>query len=197
MGKRSRKKAFGETTKREYASIRFEERKPIDNPRSPNSFFETSHTILFSDAGEQSEVQQVVHKHRNDLCVVTVGEKIPSNLQSINFVAREAPACSAAEKRKRQTRMLQGRKVEDTVSPCTTLAELQLVSGEKIALKACVFGTIIELNNNLTPDVLKDDPLLDGFLAIILPSGSFPPRELEFSNQIATETSQQSQTDSI
>mmetsp|Transcript_33000 Transcript_33000/g.79814 ORF Transcript_33000/g.79814 Transcript_33000/m.79814 type:complete len:205 (-) Transcript_33000:21-635(-) len=177
MGKRSKKRAFGEITKREYASIKFEERKPIDHPRSPHSFFETSHDIKFSDSSNSFEMQQVVHKHRNDLCIVTAGEKIPPNVKSINYVAREAPACSAAQKRKRQTKMLQGQKVDDTVSPSTTLVELELESGEKIALKACVFGTIIELNKNLTPEVLKDDPLLDGFLAIILPSGSFPPRE--------------------
>ena len=93
--------------------------------------------------------------------------------------------------------MLKGQKVEDTVSLSTTIAELQLESGETIALKACVFGTIIELNKNLTPDVLKDDPLLDGFLAIILPSGSFPPREYECRNQIARENSHQTQTDAI
>jgi len=106
--------------------------------------------------------------------------------------AREAPAFSAAQKRKRQTKMLQGQKVEDAVSPSTTLAELELESGEKIALKACVFGTIIELNKNLTPEVLNDDPLLNGFLAIILPSGSFPPRERQ--DQGAKESSHQSQS---
>ena len=192
MGKRSKKRSFGEITKREYASIKFEEREPIDHPRSPHSFFETSHDIKLSDCNNSFEMQQVVHKHRNDLCIVTAGEKIPPDIKSIHFVAREAPAFSAAQKRKRQTKMLQGQKVEDAVSPSTTLAELELESGEKIALKACVFGTIIELNKNLTPEVLNDDPLLNGFLAIILPSGSFPPRERQ--DQGAKESSHQSQS---
>ncbi|CAJ1960961.1 unnamed protein product [Cylindrotheca closterium] len=192
MVKKSKKRSFGEITKREYASIQFEEREPINHPRSPHSFFETSHNIKFSDCRNSFEMQQVVHKHRNDLCIVTAGGKIPPNVKSIHFVACEAPAFSAAQKRKRQTKMLQGQKLEDAVSPSTTLVELELESGEKIALKACVFGTIIELNKNLTPEVLKDDPLLDGFLAIILPSGSFPPHENQ--DQAATESSHEARS---
>ena len=186
MGKRSKKRPFGEITKREYASIKFEERQAVEHPRSPHSFFETSHDIIFTDSDVPVEIKQVVHKHRNDLCIVTAGEKIPPNVKSIKFVAGEAPAFSAAQKRKRQTQMLQGQKVDDSVSPSTTLVELELESGDKVALKACVFGTVIELNKNLTPDVLKHDPLLDGFLAIILPSGDFPP--IESRDQPAKET---------
>ncbi|KAL3945241.1 MAG: hypothetical protein SGBAC_000652 [Bacillariaceae sp.] len=193
MGKKSKKRSFGEITKREYASIKFEEQEPLDHPRSPHSFFETSHAVKFSDSSNSFEMQQVVHKHRNDLCIVTAGEIIPPNIKSINFIARDAPAFSAAQKRKRQTKMLQGGKVEDAVSPSTILAEMQLESGETIALKACVFGTIIELNKNLTPEVLKEDPLLDGFLAIILPSGSFPPRDSQ--DQAANESAHETKSE--
>jgi glycine cleavage system H lipoate-binding protein len=182
MGKKNGKRPFGETTRNEYASACFEQRKSSGHPRSPHTFFETSHVVSFSDMPSDSpsrkyELKQVVHKHRNDICVVTAGEHIPSSVTSIKFVAQEAPSCSAGQKRKRQAKMLKGKNVEHSVSPSTLLAELRLESGEVLPLYACVFGTIIEVNQNLTPEILADDPLLDGFLAIILPSGRFPPRQ--------------------
>jgi glycine cleavage system H lipoate-binding protein len=185
MGKKNGKRPFGETTRNEYASACFEQLKSNDSPRSPHSFFETSHIVSFSDTPSDSpsrkyEIKQVVHKHRNDICIVTAGEHIPSSVTSIKFLAQEAPACSAGAKRKRQAKMLKGKNVEHTVSPSTLLAELTLESGEVVPLYACVFGTIIEVNQNLTPEILADDPLLNGFLAIILPSGSFPPRPSVF-----------------
>jgi len=146
------------------------------------------------------DIHQVVHQHVNGLCMVTAGElSIPPSkiLRSIRFVAKEVPSCSNAEKRKRQAKMMKGRgKVDHVVSPSTVIAELVLenrisahshsesekMDTEKtkkniIPLRACVWGTILELNNTaLTPDVLLEDPLLDGFIAIILPTGRFPPR---------------------
>lgn len=92
------------------------------------------------------------------------------------MVAKEAAACSAAEKRKRQAKMLKGGKVDDAVTPRTIIAKLKLESGETLPLYACVWGTILEVNTALTVDILFDDPLLDGYLAVILPSGNFPPR---------------------
>jgi hypothetical protein len=99
---------------------------------------------------------------------------------------KEGPACSAAEKRKRQSKMLQGKTVDHAVTPSTVIAELVLAEkGQQgpskthptvvVPLRSCVWGTIVELNDRLTPQVLLDDPLLDGFVAIILPSGRFPP----------------------
>jgi glycine cleavage system H lipoate-binding protein len=46
-----------------------------------------------------------------------------------------------------------------------------------IPLHCCVYGSILEINSRLSdhPQIIQDDPLLDGFLAIILPSGPFPP----------------------
>mmetsp|Transcript_5789 Transcript_5789/g.11315 ORF Transcript_5789/g.11315 Transcript_5789/m.11315 type:complete len:271 (-) Transcript_5789:1843-2655(-) len=146
-------------------------------------------------------IQQVVHHHVNGLCMVTAGDfSIPPSkaLKSIRFIAKEAAPCSNAEKRKRQAKMLRGRGKVDptgTVSPSTVIAELIVedkktdeISGTEdvkeigkinttiIPLRACVWGTILELNSGaLTPQVLLDDPLLDGFIAIILPSGRFPP----------------------
>lgn len=138
-------------------------------------------------------VPQVVHTHVNGLCVVTAGDVstwlVPlypnHTIVSIEMVAKEPPSCSAAEKRKRQSKMLRGGKVEHTVTPTTVIANLVLTkndtSGEtegetvEVPLYAGVWGTIVELNHGVTPRLLMEDPLLDGYLAVILPSGQFPP----------------------
>ena len=46
-----------------------------------------------------------------------------------------------------------------------------------IPFYACVWGTIVELNPEILvrPNLLLDDPLMDGHLAIIHPAGMFPP----------------------
>jgi len=74
------------------------------------------------------------------------------------------------------------------VTPSTVIAELILenpntAEGQTneplvIPLRACVWGTILEINQGLTPKVIMEDPLLDGYLAVILPSGRFPPNEV-------------------
>lgn len=152
-----------------------------------------------SPSNNDVHVNQIVHQHVNGLCMVTAGElSIPSSkiLRSIRFIAKEAPSYSNGEKRKRIAKMLKGRgKVDHVVSPSTVIAELVLedqtsahnhnvleqtdtgkIKTTTIPLCACVWGTILELNSTaLTPDVLLEDPLLDGFIAIILPTGKFPP----------------------
>jgi hypothetical protein len=198
---RGRKRPYGESLKLAYSSFDFSPRESTGRPRSPHRFFSSSYTATFSEpdaskptdeitrAEENSEekqtvtptsssVEQVVHHHVNGLCIVTAGESLPSSsVQSVQFVANEAPACSAAVKRKRQGKMMKGGKVEDSVKPSTMIAQLVLENGETIPLYACVWGTILELNHSLTPEVLADDPLLDGYLAVILPSGKFPPKK--------------------
>ncbi|KAG7339695.1 hypothetical protein IV203_025260 [Nitzschia inconspicua] len=134
-------------------------------------------------------VPQVVHCHVNGLCVVTAGKvkewlaKLypKRTLQSVELVATEPPPCSAAEKRKRQSKMLRGGNVEHIVRPTSVIAKLKLTNNDnkdrstEVPLYAGVWGTIVELNHGLNPQILLDDPLLDGHLAVILPSGRFPP----------------------
>jgi hypothetical protein len=198
---RGRKRPYGESLKLAYSSFDFSPRESTGRPRSPHRFFSSSYKATFSEpdaskpidentrAEENKEekhtvapistsVEQVVHHHINGLCIVTAGESLPSSsVRSIQFVANEAPACSAAVKRKRQGKMMKGGKVADSVNPSTVIAQLELENGETIPLYACVWGTILELNHSLTPEVLADDPLLDGYLAVILPSGRFPPKK--------------------
>ena len=80
------------------------------------------------------------------------------------------------------------------VSPQDTLCTVTLSNGKEIQLKCCVEGTVIEINNRLvyrsnrSSDVAVDitdssttqgdvsSLLLDGYLAVIMPSqGVFPP----------------------
>jgi len=212
---RKRKRSFRDTLNTAYSSVSFASRKLTGKPRpdSPHFFFSSSYDVIPSDFKSDQEgknvvdpnndvdvdIRQVVHQHVNGLSMVTAGElSIPSSkiLRSIRYLAKEAPSCSNAAKRKRQAKMLKGKgNVEHVVNPSTVIAELILedrtsadtnsasetVVTEKpkttiIPLRACVWGTILELNSTaLTPDVLLRDPLLDGFIAIILPTGKFPP----------------------
>ena len=83
------------------------------------------------------------------------------------------------------------------VSPKDTLCTVTLSNGQEIQLKCCVEGTVIEINNRLVDgsnsssdhtgtidsvgrdvSLLMKEPLLDGYLAVIMPSRGvfFPPR---------------------
>ncbi len=195
---RKRKRPFDDALTTAYSSVSFESRKLTGEcePDNPHFFFSSSYTVIQSDMEskrkEEStvdpkgyvdiEIQQVVHQHVNGLCMVTAGDlSLPTSkiLKSIRILAKEAPACSNAEKRKRQAKMLRGRgKVDHVVTPSTVIAELvledQTSGGEveentenpkttTIPLYACVWGTILEVNSTaLTPDVMMRDPLLDG-----------------------------------
>jgi len=63
------------------------------------------------------------------------------------------------------------------VKPNDILAQIILTNGITINIPSCVCGTLLEVNTNLKEDLslLVDDPLLDGYVAVILPNGSFPP----------------------
>mmetsp|Transcript_4203 Transcript_4203/g.5531 ORF Transcript_4203/g.5531 Transcript_4203/m.5531 type:complete len:237 (+) Transcript_4203:116-826(+) len=128
---------------------------------------------------------QVVHKHANGLAVITIGNLLDGaaaapavKIKEIRYTQKESPVAdqSAASKRKHQSKMLQGKKnVAGTIHPTDTLAEIELEDGSVVLAKACVWGSILEINKNMSPHLLKNDPLLDGYLAVILPSGQFPP----------------------
>ena len=45
-----------------------------------------------------------------------------------------------------------------------------------------VYGSVIEINERLTVDLLRNDPLRTGYLAILRPVGPFPPPSLAIGN---------------
>ena len=90
---------------------------------------------------------------------------------------------------------------DGNVLPNDTICTVTLSNGNVVQLKCCVEGTVIELNNRLLNNVVSDegnsnnktkqelsdrdgdvsvlskDPLLDGYLAVIMPlRGMFPPK---------------------
>jgi hypothetical protein len=128
----------------------------------------------------------------------------------MEFCVKEASDIgSAAAKRKRAAAMLrkkpssrpssqqQGEATEtntlaDVVRPNDTILRIHqkeaTVTRERtIEFPACVFGTIMETNPHLTTDKLRKDPLLQGYLVVILPSGPFPPsNQMDKSKEVHT-----------
>lgn len=177
---KNKKKNVGDALKKAYTSITYSPRERVEEcrPDSPQFFFSSSHDVKFSDSltdvdGKDAvfDLQQVVHKHANGLCMVTAGDlSLPPSkaLKSILFVEEEAPQVSNSKKRKRQAKMLKGKaSVDNIVTPSTVMAELTLEDKNNgietmIPLRACVWGTVIEVNKTVSFDSLLNDPLLDG-----------------------------------
>lgn len=167
-----KRKRKGDPFKEAYENVTIVPRESTGRPGSPHCFFNASYEVV------GSEDKVVIQQHANGLCIVTVGKSRP-NVKHVEFLVEEAPESSAGERRKRQSKLLRGDKLADTqglVSPNTILVRLELENGETEDIPAGVWGTVLELNPRLTPELLRDDPLLDGYLAVILPTGSFPPR---------------------
>lgn len=169
----------------------------------PPNIVDEDITILKRSCPDATKaIPQSVHQHVNGLCIVTAGDVrvwmaslYPNyTIESAEIVVKEAPVSSAAQKRKQQAKMLKGRrKVEHIVTPSTVIAKIVLqrqlkntcrsINNDRegyncvtLPLFAGVWGTILEVNNGLTPQLLMDDSLLDGYLAVVLPTGRFPPK---------------------
>ena len=138
-----------------------------------------------------------VHKHANGLCVVTAGDDLVLSLSSlssskdtrlqlssIEMKQTAAPATSTGNKRKQQSAMLRGKQKAWTdpgvVRPDDVLCTMQLTTdGDEtrtISLPCAVWGSVLEVNPRLSVDLVQQDPLFAGYLAVILPTGPFPPR---------------------
>lgn len=144
---------------------------------------------------------QIVHHHANGLCVVTAGESTSSaKIERIDFLVEAADHCSAAERRKKQSKMLKknAQKGEKGVlTPTTEIARLHLADNNKsvVSLYACVWGTLLEVNTTLTPERLQKDPLMEGYLAVILPTGPFPPKKKDSNDNTPEEKKRKQQED--
>jgi hypothetical protein len=148
------------------------------NPGTPHSFFASSHDVCALSS------HLVVHTHANGLCVVTWNQELSQRIVSINYLIQPAPDKSAAERRKRQAALLkrgiQSSTLPGVVVPTTVMANLMLEDGTVVPVYAGVWGTVVEINDNMSPELLQRDPLLDGYFAIIQPAtGAFPPRTLD------------------
>mmetsp|Transcript_5256 Transcript_5256/g.11425 ORF Transcript_5256/g.11425 Transcript_5256/m.11425 type:complete len:264 (-) Transcript_5256:46-837(-) len=163
------------------------------------------HNIVQSSQVESSSPHapgQIINRHANGLCIVTAGDVVkkaceptPSNANRdattssihpvrVEFVVKAARGQSVGSKRRKKmakrnkdsNRSGSGEDRMGVARPSEELARVELSNGSSIRLDCCVFGTILEINENLidTPSLLVDDPLLDGYLAVIMPHGPFP-----------------------
>ena len=186
-----------------YLDISFSVIESTGRPGTPHRNFHSSHAVEFDspqkrekdssydvtnddenvkDQTSLSIASQVVHRHLNGLCVVTVGNTLDSSLeiQSVDFL-RDSNEGTARSKRKRKMKMTHASEGDNSRSSSVTardpVARVTLKDGSRITLRCCVNGQLIELNNRLLehPSLLTTDPLQDGYIGIIVPFGGFPP----------------------
>ena len=141
------------------------------------------------------------------------GESQRQSITSIKYLVKVAPDAQSAKgklraKNKKRKKNNNNNKNDSSqaqdansgdVTPTDALCEVTLANGEKVNLKCCVQGTIIELNHRLAASesaveqqqqkqssngadvdggsnidgnasLLLTDPLLDGYLAVIMPN---------------------------
>lgn len=140
------------------------------------------------------------------------GESQHQAIASIKYLVKVAPDAQSAKgklraKNKKRKKNNNNNKNDSSqaqdancgdVTPTDALCEVTLTNGEKVTLKCCVQGTIIELNHRLAASesavaqqqkqssigadvnvgsnidgnasLLLTDPLLDGYLAVIMPN---------------------------
>ena len=120
-----------------------------------------------------------VDDHRGVLLEEKGGGTTPKTLQ---WCCSPIPDLSAAQKRKQISSMLKQKQPNQSlppgaVRPMDPLVTIQNTAkhNDKVTFPAVVFGSVLELHTELTMDLLRRDPLLKGYLAVILPSGPFPP----------------------
>ena len=62
------------------------------------------------------------------------------------------------------------------------------MNGSVMTVMAGVWGILMEINHNISAALLERDSLLDGYVAVILPAGVFPP--LTTRNEQSNDTAQ-------
>lgn len=172
-----------------------------NSPGTPHRYFQDVYTVRrkLNSLEDRNCYEQVVHMHANGLAIITAGDTIRTMLRNLNRNSDEVSissfkfnldaaksVTSVGGKRKTARKMRSGQVESETVEPDDILATVFLTNGQSVELRCCVAGTLLETNLNLdfTKDdrsiqercisLLRDDPLLDGFLAIILPLGNLP-----------------------
>jgi hypothetical protein len=151
-------------------------------PGTPHRFFAESYEVVHR-ANDGGSSTMKIHTHRNGLCVVTAGDGEKRLVERMEMHLKEAPASSAAAKRKQQSAMLRGKQRSDVVRPDDVLCTLHCETGEKEEVPCAVWGTLLEINPRMSVNLLRDDPLLSGYLAVVLPTGPFPPPSMENSSK--------------
>ncbi|EED90348.1 predicted protein [Thalassiosira pseudonana CCMP1335] len=138
----------------------------------------------------------------NSIASVSYFVKVGKDAQSARGKLRAKNKKKKGNSSKNGDTIIEGenREHDGNVSPTDPLCEVTFVDGRTVLLKCCVSGTVIEVNRRLKcssslsedaelsaekggdeggpgdPSLLLSDPLLDGYIAVVLPTGNFPPR---------------------
>lgn len=181
--KRTREEREGQKDdayRKAYANFSYQAVPPSGCPGSPHRYFESSY-IAQATADKAPRTSTIrIHRHANNLCVVTAGDSnLEGSIESVQWHHKEAPPTSAGSKRKQQSKLLRG-KEEDAlgvVRPDDVLCTIRMADQSLIEIPCGVWGTVVEINSSLISDCtrLTRDPLFSGYLAVILPTGPFPP----------------------
>ncbi|TYZ63304.1 hypothetical protein PybrP1_009093 [[Pythium] brassicae (nom. inval.)] len=129
------------------------------------TMIERYYTELFScDTMNRAMEDQYVHMHSNRLCVVGVAASHPMLVDEI-----EAVEFSSAVRESKVT----GKKKRGGhfLLPGTVLCHVKCKSGKAYALRSCIRGSLIEVNERLLarPQLLQEKAHSDGYLVIIQP----------------------------
>ncbi|KAJ0402086.1 hypothetical protein ATCC90586_000271 [Pythium insidiosum] len=132
------------------------------------TMIERYYTELFAcDVMSRPNEDQYVHMHSNRLCVVGVANSHPAmkeEIASIEFTPNVLESRVSGKKKKGGQFML----------PETIICHIRCKSGASYAIRSCIRGTLLELNDALleNPHLLQEKHLSDGYLVIIQPKTS-------------------------
>lgn len=190
------RKRIRDSQQARYDGIKFSPRAASGRPASPHRFFSSSYDVSI-DADEAHHTEcQVIHRHANGLAIITAGSLVKDFLQKsqsqsgqnmeikdFTYTQDISTSQSVGGKRKKARKMKGGGKSSGVVNPTDTLAVVTFSNDTTLHLKCCVAGTLLELNTKLvakegdsqakTLSLLSDNALLDGYLAVVMPTG-FP-----------------------
>lgn len=166
----------GGPLERAYRGCSYKERPDTGEPGTPHRYFTASFDVRIEQdttdgpnkvkEGDNDKVDMdstglVVHQHANGLCVVCCNTAVyDSPVKAVTILVNEAPACSYAERRKKASKLVkQGVRANqqtnnnenETVTPRTAVAKIELENGKVIVVPAGVYGFVLEINDNYNP----------------------------------------------
>ncbi|KAK3913865.1 Protein Abitram [Frankliniella fusca] len=137
-------------------------------PSFSERYFQPKYSInVDSKAGED----HCVLVHSNRICVVTLARNHPvislcKTISKVNF--------QVTDKTNRRENVVQGKRKHgaQTLNPMSVLCVVECEDGSKYTVRSCVYGKLIEINENLVenPQLLLEKPDSDGYIAIVLPN---------------------------
>ncbi|TMW60424.1 hypothetical protein Poli38472_000466 [Pythium oligandrum] len=143
---------------------RFEEQTKKSMAR-PGTMIERYYTQLFAcDVMGKQREDHYVHMHSNRICVVGVAPTHPvmaEEIESIEFSNNVLDSRVSGKKKKGGQFLL----------PESILCHIRCKSGASYAIRSCMRGTLLEVNESLVanPRLLQEKPISDGYLVVVQP----------------------------